>query len=114
MRMPPVIPAEKIKRSEIQSRIKSVRAPALKREFLPVRARRILCNGETTVGTGKNRILDDGGAPAAQIAQRVGDGVGQSGNQRCTTGQNDIVANRSEEHTSELQSHVNLVCRLLL
>src|SRR5690242_20914422 len=24
------------------------------------------------------------------------------------------VANRSEEHTSELQSHVNLVCRLLL
>src|SRR5438477_6107999 len=23
-------------------------------------------------------------------------------------------ANRSEEHTSELQSHVNLVCRLLL
>src|SRR5438477_3450216 len=25
-----------------------------------------------------------------------------------------IVGNRSEEHTSELQSHVNLVCRLLL
>src|SRR5438477_6658775 len=25
-----------------------------------------------------------------------------------------IDANRSEEHTSELQSHVNLVCRLLL
>src|SRR5690242_21103988 len=24
------------------------------------------------------------------------------------------VRNRSEEHTSELQSHVNLVCRLLL
>src|SRR5438477_9600037 len=24
------------------------------------------------------------------------------------------IANRSEEHTSELQSHVNLVCRLLL
>src|SRR5690242_20914763 len=24
------------------------------------------------------------------------------------------VVNRSEEHTSELQSHVNLVCRLLL
>src|SRR5690242_21011790 len=28
---------------------------------------------------------------------------------RCATG-----AGRSEEHTSELQSHVNLVCRLLL
>src|SRR5690242_21878968 len=26
----------------------------------------------------------------------------------------DIDAERSEEHTSELQSHVNLVCRLLL
>src|SRR5690242_21544245 len=25
-----------------------------------------------------------------------------------------ILSNRSEEHTSELQSHVNLVCRLLL
>src|SRR4051812_49968016 len=25
-----------------------------------------------------------------------------------------VPANRSEEHTSELQSHVNLVCRLLL
>src|SRR4051812_49741052 len=25
-----------------------------------------------------------------------------------------ILAGRSEEHTSELQSHVNLVCRLLL
>src|SRR5690242_21053941 len=26
----------------------------------------------------------------------------------------DVVLLRSEEHTSELQSHVNLVCRLLL
>src|SRR5690242_21468925 len=26
----------------------------------------------------------------------------------------DALQNRSEEHTSELQSHVNLVCRLLL
>src|SRR5690242_21208547 len=25
-----------------------------------------------------------------------------------------VLCNRSEEHTSELQSHVNLVCRLLL
>src|SRR5690242_20915722 len=25
-----------------------------------------------------------------------------------------VTGNRSEEHTSELQSHVNLVCRLLL
>src|SRR5260370_8001803 len=26
----------------------------------------------------------------------------------------DLAADRSEEHTSELQSHLNLVCRLLL
>src|SRR5690242_21438941 len=26
----------------------------------------------------------------------------------------EVAARRSEEHTSELQSHVNLVCRLLL
>src|SRR4051812_49943987 len=25
-----------------------------------------------------------------------------------------VISNRSEEHTSELQSHVNIVCRLLL
>src|SRR3989344_2930228 len=31
---------------------------------------------------------------------------------RC--GQDDYVRARAEEHTSELQSHVNLVCRLLL
>src|SRR5260370_21510519 len=27
---------------------------------------------------------------------------------------NRVLGNRSEEHTSELQSHLNLVCRLLL
>src|SRR5690242_21278107 len=31
-----------------------------------------------------------------------------------TTGLHHLVYERSEEHTSELQSHVNLVCRLLL
>src|SRR3989344_9469933 len=31
-----------------------------------------------------------------------------------TTLEIDITGDRSEEHTSELQSHVNLVCRLLL
>src|SRR5690242_21614112 len=35
---------------------------------------------------------------------------------RAIEGQGVVVtdSNRSEEHTSELQSHVNLVCRLLL
>src|SRR5690625_7007322 len=32
----------------------------------------------------------------------------------CTTGTEDYVGGRSEEHTSELQSRGHLVCRLLL
>src|SRR5690242_21725786 len=32
----------------------------------------------------------------------------------CTASRARSCARRSEEHTSELQSHVNLVCRLLL
>src|SRR5690242_21217691 len=43
------------------------------------------------------------GAPAAQ-----GPGIQLAGQQQDRRGA------RSEEHTSELQSHVNLVCRLLL
>src|SRR5260370_20698899 len=30
------------------------------------------------------------------------------------TGDSEVIDARSEEHTSELQSHLNLVCRLLL
>src|SRR5438477_5450315 len=33
---------------------------------------------------------------------------------RCSTSRPSCRGARSEEHTSELQSHVNLVCRLLL
>src|SRR5260370_16917334 len=33
---------------------------------------------------------------------------------RCTLRPSGSVRERSEEHTSELQSHLNLVCRLLL
>src|SRR5690242_21622971 len=33
---------------------------------------------------------------------------------RLSGGETSAAADRSEEHTSELQSHVNLVCRLLL
>src|SRR5438477_5786362 len=32
----------------------------------------------------------------------------------CCRHAGEIILRRSEEHTSELQSHVNLVCRLLL
>src|SRR5690242_20843966 len=39
-----------------------------------------------------------------------------SGDEGSSTGSSrpDRLSGRSEEHTSELQSHVNLVCRLLL
>src|SRR5256886_8379823 len=33
---------------------------------------------------------------------------------RCRTGDENVLSTRSEEHTSELQSQSNLVCRLLL
>src|SRR6202041_1766714 len=39
---------------------------------------------------------------------RAGAGRGANRGRRC------LLDHRSEEHTSELQSHVNLVCRLLL
>src|SRR5438477_3414259 len=46
------------------------------------------------------------------------DGVGvrilRVGDQRCRLFEMVFRCQRSEEHTSELQSHVNLVCRLLL
>src|SRR5690242_21610827 len=49
----------------------------------------------------------------------IGMGDGGSGGDPMRNGQNKNVLlakllRRSEEHTSELQSHVNLVCRLLL
>src|SRR3989344_7288970 len=49
-------------------------------------------------------------APAGQLIQLKAFNVG-SGHWRTRRRKN---KERSEEHTSELQSHVNLVCRLLL
>src|SRR6266480_7613617 len=40
--------------------------------------------------------------------------IGEYGKQGATLGVEELNEKRSEEHTSELQSHVNLVCRLLL
>src|SRR5690242_21335872 len=44
----------------------------------------------------------------------VPDGLDRDGGTQCVTNPHAASARRSEEHTSELQSHVNLVCRLLL
>src|SRR5260370_31314756 len=41
-------------------------------------------------------------------------GCGRPGARRCRSGRRRPPQRRSEEHTSELQSHLNLVCRLLL
>src|SRR5207249_8975865 len=48
--------------------------------------------------------------------ERVGEGHEQrgAGVRARAVGQDDAVASRSEEHTSELQSRFDLVCRLLL
>src|SRR5690242_21370612 len=48
---------------------------------------------------------DDQHAPGARVA---GPGRPEDGEEE------EAAEQRSEEHTSELQSHVNLVCRLLL
>src|SRR5438477_8347121 len=46
---------------------------------------------------------------------QVGDMVGFGISHPCLTFDKwQVICVRSEEHTSELQSHVNLVCRLLL
>src|SRR5260370_25423135 len=47
----------------------------------------------------------------ASIRDRVGGGSGATG---AGSADRSCGTRRSEEHTSELQSHLNLVCRLLL
>src|SRR5690242_21220534 len=56
----------------------------------------------------------DGGAPGMKES-RESTGIGSLASQSVVYGFGGVLARmRSEEHTSELQSHVNLVCRLLL
>src|SRR2546427_8887004 len=59
---------------------------------------------------------DDGVARVGQLAQQGHDLGAAVRVQRARgfVGQDDLAAVRSEEHTSELQSQSNLVCRLLL
>src|SRR5438477_6926454 len=57
----------------------------------------------TTLFRSLSRVQDAGSCVQRQASMRLG---GERGGH--------AVHLRSEEHTSELQSHVNLVCRLLL
>src|SRR5690242_21227469 len=52
-----------------------------------------------------------GSSPARRCGSAVSAAVGLAAVEPAVQPQ---IAERSEEHTSELQSHVNLVCRLLL
>src|SRR5690242_21318290 len=64
-----------------------------------------------------NEIQDVGGNLASFAAAAPADGAGPvpvGFRHQHNTTNGACVGTRSEEHTSELQSHVNLVCRLLL
>src|SRR5438477_7930095 len=56
------------------------------------------------------RKLDEAGVPYSCLDMRSGSHVLRHPRAFAR----EVAAKRSEEHTSELQSHVNLVCRLLL
>src|SRR4051812_49869305 len=53
-------------------------------------------------------------APVSRTAATRSSSCGTAHGPPSRPHEEDLVAARSEEHTSELQSHVNLVCRLLL
>src|SRR5690242_21468102 len=59
---------------------------------------------------GAERDLDDSG-PREAVVERA---EHRAGGEPLRAVAHDASRPRSEEHTSELQSHVNLVCRLLL
>src|SRR5260370_7790383 len=61
---------------------------------------------------GQGMVGAGGGGSFARIAERPRDAAGSGAAARRQEGGRE--ATRSEEHTSELQSHLNLVCRLLL
>src|SRR5207237_4208233 len=67
--------------------------------------------------TGFRRLLQHAGiescgGPRSGIERRLADGSARGGAQLWSLAK--LLRRRSEEHTSELQSHLNLVCRLLL
>src|SRR2546426_1383321 len=74
----------------------------------PPRGGQIGADGDEQEGVGKSRSA---GASAQQAA--AGGGCGAADARELPAGEAAVEA-RSEEHTSELQSPCNLVCRLLL
>src|SRR5260370_14077316 len=74
--------------------------------FRSARNRRRKGRGQVRAFINVKRICDARSVARLPLSRRAnrGDSIGQSS----------LFARRSEEHTSELQSHLNLVCRLLL
>src|SRR5207237_8579339 len=64
---------------------------------------------------GKNRLYHNRHGTFEEVADTAGvAGDGKTWGSGCAFVDYDRDGQRSEEHTSELQSHLNLVCRLLL
>src|SRR5205807_5307766 len=59
-------------------------------------------------------ISQNAGLEGSVVLDKVKNGKGAFGFNAATEEYEDLVKARSEEHTSELQSPCNLVCRLLL
>src|SRR2546430_7160974 len=70
----------------------------------------MMFSGIGTLGRLKARFASAIEPPTTQAA----DGIGRPLSVRSFTPAETRIASRSEEHTSELQSQSNLVCRLLL
>src|SRR4051812_49490797 len=78
----------------------------------PGRARVQRARARSGPGRSGRAILAVMGLLAALLATGLSAGVAHAAGTMTVTPATGLI--RSEEHTSELQSHVNLVCRLLL
>src|SRR5260370_23076355 len=77
-------------------------------------------NRPGTAATPSRRVITDSPNPHPRLSQKPGTkpesafcSVEAMTTDQLTTEQKALSGFRSEEHTSELQSHLNLVCRLL-
>src|SRR5690242_21309292 len=80
-------------------------------------------SGPRTAATMQNSVAPVAAvALAASTSSAMSSHTALTGEENCpdweqkwqSSGQPPVFTERSEEHTSELQSHVNIVCRLLL
>src|SRR5690242_20951193 len=77
----------------------------------------IVTGGASGLGGATARMLVEGGGkvPIADLKEAEGQALAKELGKSAHFARTDVTDEaRSEEHTSELQSHVKLVCRLLL